>query len=228
MSHSQIEENYLKAIFKLSEAGERVSTSGIAGELSINSASVSDMIKKMAKKGWLHYEKYQGVELTETGKEIATHIIRKHRLWEVFLVEKLGFTWSEVHELAEQLEHIKSDELVNRLDDFLGNPSYDPHGDPIPDREGSWPTQPQIPLVELPAGASSRICGVGDDSTELLDYLEQQDLLLGTRVTVTRHFEFDGSIELKRHGDVVTVSRKVAEHIMVDPPELSSRVDSTL
>ena len=213
---SPIEENYLKAIFKLSgdQAGN-VSTSAIAEELNINSASVTDMIKKLATKGLIDYEKYQGVQLTGKGRAIAVDIIRKHRLWEVFLVEKLHFNWGEVHDIAEQLEHIKSPELINRLDDYLGNPTVDPHGDPIPDRQGRFHPSDQILLSELPADTPAVITGVREDSKDLLTYLEQKNLLLGARIRVKAIFEFDSSLLIHSKDGELSISRKVAENLFV-------------
>src|SRR6056300_1724498 len=144
MSYTKTEENYLKAIYVLeSKFGKEVSTNELANKLDTKASSVTDMVKKLAKKELITYEKYKGVSLSKKGKNIAISIIRNHRIWEVFLVEKLHYKWDEVHEIAEQLEHIKSDELVDRLDDFLEHPSFDPHGDPIPDREGNIPVRKQ-------------------------------------------------------------------------------------
>jgi DtxR family Mn-dependent transcriptional regulator len=152
-SLSQTEENYLKAIFKISEQQDApASTNAISQAIRISAASVTDMLKRLAEKDLIHYEKYKGVILTPAGNRLATRLIRKHRLWEVFLVEKLHFSWDKVHEIAEQLEHIRSPELVERLDQFLGNPKYDPHGDPIPDAEGKFTHRQQVSLDELHPG----------------------------------------------------------------------------
>jgi len=142
---SHTEENYLKAIFKITEhENKSASTNEISHRMKVSAASVSDMIKRLSKKELIHYEKHRGVVLTELGNKLATHLIRKHRLWEVFLVDKLDFSWDEVHEIAEELEHIESPKLVNKLDDFLGNPRFDPHGDPIPDADGNYAFRKQI------------------------------------------------------------------------------------
>ncbi len=213
---SPIEENYLKAIFKLSEDQEgNVSTSAIAEELNINSASVTDMIKKLAAKELITYEKYQGVQLREAGRAIAIDIVRKHRLWEVFLVEKLHFNWSEVHEIAEQLEHVKSRELIDRLDQFLGHPTVDPHGDPIPDSEGRIRPNNQVVLTELTVNSRAVITGVKEDTKELLNYLEQKQLLLGTHLVVKAVFDFDGSMLIHSVSGESSISRKVAESLFV-------------
>jgi len=218
--HSQVEENYLKAIFRLSAEQEgNISTSAIAEVLAINAASVTDMIKKLAAKKLITYKPYQGVQLTSKGRKIAVDIIRKHRLWEVFLVEKLQFNWSEVHDIAEQLEHIKSPELINRLDDFLGNPHFDPHGDPIPDKDGHFHHTEPVLLSEVDSGASVVIQGVKDDSKDLLHYLEEHDLLLGTPVRIDQVFDFDRSMVLQYARGELTVSRKVAENLFVQVKE---------
>jgi DtxR family Mn-dependent transcriptional regulator len=218
--YSQIEENYLKAIFKLSiESEEKISTSAIARELDIQSASVTDMVKRLAHKKLIHYKRYQGVSLTGKGRKIAVDIIRKHRLWEVFLLEKLHFRWSEIHDLAEQLEHIQSDELINRLDDFLGNPSVDPHGGPIPDREGNISRVPRKLLVHLEEGTYARIAGVKDDTRELLEFLEKIQLFIGTELIVLQRFNFDQSIQLGVDGKKLIVSGKVAENLWMTPLE---------
>jgi len=216
--NSQIEENYLKAIFKLSDGDEgNISTSAIAEELDINAASVTDMIKKLATKKLIAYERYQGVRLLPRGRKIAVNIVRKHRLWEVFLVDKLKFNWSEVHDIAEQLEHIRSEELINRLDDFLGSPRVDPHGDPIPDREGNFHASNQMLLRELPQDTEAIINGVKEDSRQLLSYLEQNQLLLGTRITIRKVFDFDGSMILEHPAGELTISKKVSENLYVNP-----------
>ncbi|MBK7408819.1 MAG: metal-dependent transcriptional regulator [Saprospirales bacterium] len=219
--HSQHEENYLKAIFKLSleEAASAVSTSALARELEVQAASVTDMIKKLAAKELVEYEKYQGVLLTGKGRSVAVDIIRKHRIWEVFLVEKLGFGWSEVHDIAEQLEHIQSEALINRLDDFLDNPSFDPHGGPIPDKEGHLPDRQTVLLSTLPEGSETIVAGVKDDSRELLEYLEEQSLLIGTRLQVLKHLPFDDSMVLEAPSGKLAISRKVADNLLVRPPK---------
>jgi len=152
-SISRTEENYLKAIFQLCEGSEQpASTNSIAQSMQTAAASVTDMIKKLSKKDLIHYQKHKGVRLTEVGNRIATNLIRNHRLWETFLVEKLKFSWEEVHEIAEELEHVQAEKLINRLDDFLGNPKFDPHGDPIPDAQGNFTFRKQIALPDLPEG----------------------------------------------------------------------------
>ena len=171
---TDIEENYLKTIFKIGQSsGTLVSTSELAMEMEVQAASVTGMLKKLASKNLIHYKKHYGVKLTNEGSRIAIYILRKHRLWETFLVNKLGFSWSDVHEIADKLEHIKSDELIDRLDSFLGFPKTDPHGDPIPGKNGELIAQNFIPLNQLKIGDSGKIAGVRTDQKELLDYLEK-------------------------------------------------------
>ena len=194
---SYTEENYLKAIFKISEKeGKAASTNAISGEMQTSAASVTDMIKRLSEKELINYERYKGVTLTPSGNKLATSLIRKHRLWEVFLVEKLGFSWDEVHEIAEQLEHIQSIELVKRLDEFLGHPRFDPHGDPIPDADGNFAFRKQVPLNDLKPSESGVIVGVQDHSTSFLQYLDRLSLVLGTEVKVLEKFEYDESMKI--------------------------------
>lgn len=218
--HTLIEENYLKAIFKLSVEGEgrAVSTSALARELDVQAASVTDMIKKLAGKELIEYEKYQGVMLTSRGRAVAVDIVRKHRIWEVFLVEKLGFNWSEVHDIAEQLEHIQSAELIDRLDDFLGNPRFDPHGGPIPGKDGRLPVRQTVFLSALPDGVSTVIAGVKDDSKELLQYLEQHGLVIGAPIRILERVPFDDSLVLETNSGKLSISRKVAENLLARLP----------
>ncbi len=214
--YSEIEENYLKAIFKLSlESKDKISTSAIARELDLKSASVTDMVQRMSNKDLIYYKPYKGVELTAKGRSIAVNIIRKHRLWEVFLAEKLHFKWSEVHDLAEQLEHVQSDELIDRLDNFLGNPTTDPHGGPIPDKEGKIHRIPRKVLSEVPLNTCASITGVKEDSNELLQFLEQLNLLIGTEFTISNRFAYDNSLELILPDRNLIVSEKVAENVYV-------------
>ncbi len=215
---SQVEENYLKAIFKLSaEQDGNISTSAIAEVLDINAASVTDMIKKLASKKLITYRPYQGVKLTSRGRSVAVDIVRKHRIWEVFLVEKLKFNWGEVHDIAEQLEHIRSEELIDRLDDFLGNPQVDPHGDPIPDKNGHFSQAKTVLLSALKVGSRAVIRGVRDDSRELLHYLEKHHLLISTPIRISQIFDFDGSIILEYPQGQLTISRKVADNLVAQP-----------
>jgi len=215
--HSFTEENYLKAIYHLSEGNMMaVSTNQIAEMTNTKAASVTDMLKKLAEKKLINYIKYQGVTLTETGVNAAVNIIRKHRLWEVFLVEKLEFKWDEVHDIAEELEHINSETLINRLDDFLGNPVADPHGDPIPDRTGKIKQKKLVKISDMLPGESGTVSGVSEHSSIFLKLLEKMGLTLGTRIIITELIEFDGSIMLTIDQKTErTISREVAKNILV-------------
>lgn len=216
-THSFTEENYLKAIYHLSTGNNSVvSTNQIAEMTNIKAASVTDMLKKLAEKNLINYIKYQGVTLTDTGKNAAVNIVRKHRLWEVFLVEKLGFKWDEVHDIAEELEHINSESLINRLDDFLGNPAADPHGDPIPDRSGTIHQKKLVRISDMHQDQSGMISGVSEYSSIFLKLVEKMGLTLGTKILITELIEFDGSITLIVNGNSDrTISREVAKNILV-------------
>jgi DtxR family transcriptional regulator, Mn-dependent transcriptional regulator len=218
MEHiSQTEENYLKAIFKISEkTGKTASTNAIAKVMETSAASVTDMVKRLTKKKLVHYEKYKGVTLTEQGHTTATHLVRKHRLWEVFLVEQLQFSWDEVHEIAEQLEHIKSAELVERLDDYLNYPKFDPHGDPIPDADGNFTFRKQVLVADLSAGEDGVVVGVQDHSPAFLQYLERLELTLGAELTLLERFEYDESVRIQlASGEEQVLSKKVAQNLFV-------------
>lgn len=211
------EENYLKAIYHLSD-GKTVSTNEIAEATQTRAASVTDMLKKLAEKEFIHYKKYQGVSLTEEGQKIALRIVRKHRLWEVFLVDKLGFNWDEIHDLAEQLEHIKSTELTTRLDDFLGTPKFDPHGDPIPDEDGNLPTIATHKISEVSLNKSMLIMGVSEDSAAFLQHLDHLGLKLGLEIKVVDVSAFDDSLGLLLDNQrTIRISATVAQNIQVGP-----------
>ena len=217
------EENYLKAIYKLAERGTEpaVSTNAIAEVLHTRAASVSDMLRRLSEKGTVHYEKYRGVRLTEAGRRIAVQTIRKHRLWEVFLVEKLNFSWDEVHEVAEELEHLHSPVLFERLDAFLGHPAFDPHGDPIPTASGH--IQPRAAdlcrLADLPpATTPARVAALADTSAAFLQHLDQLGLRPGARVVVLARYPYDGTTRLRltESGEEIVVSRTTTENVMVE------------
>ena len=215
--HSFTEENYLKAIYKLQEqTAERVNNSDLAKALAIHSATVTDMLKKMSQKKLILYEKSKGFKLTEKGRKIAVNILRKHRLWEVFLVNNLGFRWDEVHEMAEELEHIKSEDLIRRLDNFLGHPKADPHGDPIPNEKGEFMKSEAILLSKLKAGSKARFVGITDHSTAFLSYLDKIGLALGDTIKVRSIEEFDQSyiLQLKSKKEQI-VSSRVTNGILV-------------
>lgn len=196
--------------------GKAASTNAIALKMSTSAASVTDMLKRLAQKGLLHYEKYKGVTLTLEGQGLATALIRKHRLWEVFLVEKLRFSWDEVHEIAEQLEHIRSSKLIERLDEHLGHPSYDPHGDPIPDAEGNFAFRNQVLLSEVKIGEAGVIVGVNEHSTAFLQYLDRIPLKLGSKVKVLEHFSYDDSLRILLNEEKeVVLSQKVSQNLFI-------------
>lgn len=217
MNLSETEENYLKAVFYICQAdGKTASTNAISARLQTTAASVSDMIKKLAEKDLIAYEKYKGVSLTKDGKQIAIRLIRKHRLWEVFLVEKLGFKWDEVHDVAEQLEHIKSPELIKKLDLFLDFPRFDPHGDPIPDEEGRMQNLALQKLSLCTEGATVVLMGVSDSSVDFLQYLNELGLHLGLAFRIGKKFPFDQSQELLIQGSKqIVISQQVASCLLV-------------
>jgi DtxR family Mn-dependent transcriptional regulator len=209
------EENYLKAIYHLSLNDVNVSTNQIAASINTKAASVTDMLKKLADKELINYEKYQGVTLTPAGEKIALHIIRKHRLWEYFLVEKLNFKWDEVHEMAEELEHISSVELIDRLDKFMDCPKHDPHGDPIPDRDGNFKKHELKPIAALSVNEGGVISGVRDHSPAFLQYLDKQQLIIGKKITVTDIIEYDNSMILQVENSTTHISREVAKNLLI-------------
>ena len=210
------EENYLKAILAISlDTNKRASTNAIADQISTSAASVSDMLKKLQEKELIKYEKYKGVELSSKGNNLATSIIRKHRLWETFLVNKLDFNWGEVHDVAEQLEHIKSVELVDRLDSFLGFPKFDPHGEPIPTKGGEIPTTNTIPLNELQAGTKGKVMGVTLDEKSFLDYLTRLNISIGTKIELLEKISFDQSLSVKIENTNQHISNDVARNLLI-------------
>jgi len=209
------EENYLKSIYHLSHTTINVSTNQLAAQLNTRAASVTDMLKKLADKALINYTRYQGVNLTPEGETIAIHIIRKHRLWEYFLVEKLNFKWDEVHEMAEEMEHISSRELINRLDKFMGYPKHDPHGDPIPDSDGHFNAHELQPVSTSGLNDSGIISGVRDHSAKFLQYLEKQQLTIGKKIKVTEIMEYDQSMILQIEDKAVHISREVAENLLI-------------
>jgi DtxR family Mn-dependent transcriptional regulator len=214
MTHS--EENYIKIIFHLRRTGmEEVSTNAIAEQMDTKPSSVTDMVRKLSEKGLLHYKKYQGVKLTELGKVMALSIIRKHRLWEVFLVEKLNFSWDEVHEVAEQLEHIKSEKLIDKLDWLLDYPKYDPHGDPIPDKNGAFKEREKKLLNEVPMGTTGVCVGVKDSSATFLKFLDKYHIALGQQIKVLEKEEFDGSLLLQIDQREVHISNQIASNLYI-------------
>lgn len=213
---SLAEENYLKAIYHLSDDGAKdVLTNELADSMNTKAASVTDMIKKLSTKELITYKKYYGVNVTSKGKSRALQVIRKHRLWETFLVQKLNFTWDEVHEIAEQLEHIRSPRLIEKLDEFLGFPTVDPHGDPIPDGKGKIKIKPQIPLDQVAEGYKGTIIAVKDSDSTLLKYLEKIGALPGRKIQVIGKEPYDESLEIILDNQKVFVSKDVSKNILV-------------
>ncbi|MFC5623613.1 metal-dependent transcriptional regulator [Algoriphagus winogradskyi] len=210
------EENYLKAIYHLSDGGTKsVSTNDVAAEMKTKPASVSDMLRKLGDKEVIEYRKYYGVNITEEGKKRALTTIRKHRLWEVFLVDKLHFAWDEVHEVAEELEHIQSPLLIQRLDEFLNYPKFDPHGDPIPDEFGDVKARPRLALNEMEIDSSGQIVAVKDSSAAFLKYLDKVGAYIGARIKILDKVEFDGSMEiLVDQKKTLFMSKDVAANIL--------------
>jgi DtxR family transcriptional regulator, Mn-dependent transcriptional regulator len=214
---SQTEENYLKAIYKINEReGKSANTNAISAAMNTTAASVTDMLKRLAEKEFINYEKYKGVTLTTEGSRTATALVRKHRLWEVFLCTKLHYSWDECHDLAEQLEHIQSPDLIDRMDTFLGKPKFDPHGDPIPDSEGNYTTRQQVLLAEMAVGNKGVMVGVQEHSTAFLQHLDRINLVLAAKVEVLEVFEFDKSVKIKLNDATeLLVSNKVSENVFI-------------
>lgn len=210
------EENYLKAIFHLEKkGGGGVSTNSLAEKLETKASSVSEMVKKLSKKELVVYKKYQGVSLSGKGREAAVEIIRKHRLWEYFLVEKLNFSWTEVHDVAEQLEHIQSEKLVLELDKFLGFPRKDPHGDPIPDTHGNFQSLEKVLLSEVEPGQTGLCVGVRDSSREFLEYLDKNRISLGKHIEVQEREDFDQSLIIRLEGEKLHISKIIANNLFI-------------
>ena len=217
MAISFTEENYLKVIHRLSEAtSEDISTNAVAELMQTKAASVTDMLRKLADKGWVNYQKYQGVRLSPEGEKIALSIVRKHRLWEVFLVDKMGFNWDEVHEIAEQLEHIESDKLIQKLDEYLGFPKTDPHGDPIPNKDGILPELAYSHLSDIKATKTCKLMGVAQDSAVFLQLLTKLNLNLGAKLEIQEVNEFDRSVFVSiNDASPIFISHEVAKNILV-------------
>jgi len=212
------EENYIKSIYHLQQLHESVNTNALADHLKTKPASITDMLKKLQSKGLVQYNRYKGFKLSRDGNRAALIIIRRHRLWEVFLVDQLRFSWEEVHEVAEELEHVRSKKLIDKLDAFLSHPKFDPHGDPIPDNNGRLSVRQQLPLSELPLNKQAVITSVQNQSSELLSFLTSQNIMIGTRLEVKRKLPFDNSIEIKfKNRQSLNISEQVANAIQVNP-----------
>jgi DtxR family Mn-dependent transcriptional regulator len=217
MTLSFTEENYLKAIYRLSDGGlKAVLTNEIAESMSTKAASVTDMIKRLSSKNLISYEKYYGARITRQGKSQALSVIRKHRLWETFLVEKLNFSWDEVHDVAEQLEHIQSPLLIEKLDEFLGYPTADPHGHPIPDKDGKIQELQLVPLSESAPQKKLVVRSVKDGSPSFLQYLSKIGIYIGAKISILEKIEFDGSLEVMiDNKNRVFISRDAAQNLLV-------------
>lgn len=211
------EENYLKSIFHLSgKDNKRVSTNDVAESLTTKASSVTDMIQKLSDKKLIKYEKYKGVLLTPKGRKIAASIVRRHRLWEVFLVDKLNFSWDEIHEIAEELEHVGSEKLIDKLEAFLGYPKKDPHGDPIPDKDGKMDHHKDFTIADLDIGETGIIVGVKEHSTEFLQYLDGVKLILGAKISIKKIFDYDKSVVAQLGNNELMLSERVAKNIYIN------------
>ena len=213
---TRAEEDHIKAVHALS-GEDKAFNKDIAERIGTKASSVTDMLKKLAAKGLIKNEPYYGAKLTAKGEAIALQLIRKHRLWETFLVERLGFGWDEVHEVAEQLEHVTSEALIERLDKYLGHPRFDPHGDPIPDKNGKMKERHTRALTSCSIGDHVSIAAVHDPSDALLHLLDQKGIGLGMQLELRARHAFDGSLELKsKQGQTHVLSAQVAEHLQVE------------
>ena len=217
-NYSVAEENYIKSIYHLQQINESVSTNALADHLKAKPASITDMLKKLQAKSLLNYNPYKGFRLSREGNKAALIIIRRHRLWEFFLVDQLHFSWEEVHEVAEELEHVRSKKLVDKLDAFLNFPKFDPHGDPIPDATGKISLQQQLPLSDLPLNKQAVITSVQNQASELLSFLSSRNIIIGTKLEVKRRLPFDNSVEIKfKSRQSLILSEQVANAIRVNP-----------
>lgn len=215
---SVTEENYLKALLRITSENEgsgEAGTNQLAAKLSVRPATATDMLKKLRDKDLVNYEKYGKISLTDDGRDLAIAIVRKHRLWETFLYEKLGFRWDEVHDIAEQLEHIKSDKLVERLDKFLGYPQFDPHGDAIPSADGEFINEERHTIADADIGESYTIVAVKDNSPHFLKFVSQMGVGINSLITVLDRYDFDNSIAIKVNDSNINISEKVAQNICV-------------
>ncbi len=219
MMLSYTEENYLKALLKLSFQNEdkpEAGTNEMAAYLGVKPATATDMLKKLKEKNLVSYQKYGKILLTDIGRKSGIAILRKHRLWETFLYEKLDFSWDEVHEVAEQLEHIQSAKLVDKLEEFLDFPEFDPHGDPIPKANGEMPVITKTLLSELKNGDVCKVAAIKDTSTLFLQYLEKLHITIGTTLSVIEVIAFDGSLNIQiEDAEPRSVSMKFAESLFV-------------
>lgn len=215
LNHQAIED-YLKTIFSLAEFETPVSTSRIAEARQVKPGSVTSMLQRLAKLNLVHYEKHYGVTLTESGEKIALEVIRHHRLLELYLSEALGFSWDEVHEQADILEHVISEKFEERIADYLGHPKFDPHGDPIPDKHGAIETVPMIPLIDTAVGTTTQVARIHDDAnSEMLRYLAELGLVPGKTIKVIDIAPFDGPLTIKVDGKEKVIGNTIASSILV-------------
>lgn len=215
LNYSTSEENYLKAIYHLQEEDGTVTTNELADRLNTKPASVTEMMKKLNGKKLLNYKPYYGFSLSADGRKIALAVIRRHRLWEYFLAEKLKFSWDEVHSVAEDLEHVSSKKLIDKLEEYLGFPDFDPHGDPIPDNKGKMKSHGRISVYGLPENQPGELCQVTNQSQDMLDYLREKNISIGTRMEVKKRNSFDHSLEVKIRNQSVTLTEQLAKNLFV-------------
>ncbi|HVE60198.1 MAG TPA: metal-dependent transcriptional regulator [Chitinophagaceae bacterium] len=216
MNFSISEENYLKTIFTLQLDQGKVTTNMLAEKLKARPASITDMMKKLSAKNMVVYKPYYGFHLSTEGKKVAISVIRRHRLWEFFLSQKLNFGWDEVHLIAEELEHVSSKKLIDKLDDFLDFPEFDPHGDPIPDSKGKIKLADTLTLYQLPVNQPARVTRVINQSVEMLDLLQNKNISIGSKIEVKKHFAFDGSLTVKiQPNKTETLSEQLAKNLLV-------------
>lgn len=215
LKFSSSEENYLKTIYHLQAVEETVTTNALAEKLNSRAASITDMMKKLSAKRLIHYKPYYGFSLTPEGKKAAVTIIRRHRLWEYFLSVKLKFNWTEVHEIAEELEHVSNKKLIDKLDEYLEFPSFDPHGDPIPDGKGKIRPSKEIVLTDLPPNQAAKVCRVSNQSDELLEMLQFKNIRIGSRIEIRKQFEYDQSLQVKIADKLETLTEALAKNIFV-------------
>ncbi len=212
-------ENYLRSMYRLEQRDGKASTTAVARELAISASAVTEMARRLAEGGLLSYQRYQGVRLTKAGRDLAVNVTRRHRLWEVFLIQHLGFEWDQVHDLADELEHIDSDDLIDRLEQFLGFPTHDPHGDPIPNKKGEVVERVLVPLADLAPGELATVARVSDEFPEILRYASSLGLSLAAQVHVLEKISFDGSVRLVANGRDTVVSDKLANSVFVQREE---------
>ncbi|MEM6807330.1 MAG: metal-dependent transcriptional regulator [Bacteroidota bacterium] len=213
---TSVKENYLKALYFLNKEDSRISVTELSNRLNVSKPSANNMIKSLQEHSWVMYEKYKPLQLTEEGRKAAAKVIRKHRLTEMFLVDIMGFGWEEVHEIAEQVEHINSEKLFARMDEMLGRPSFDPHGSPIPDEKGEILEQKYFSLSDLQMGQKAQLCAIANSSKELLHYLNKLDIQLGTIFQVLKTESFDNSLSISYdEKSPIMISEKVSRSLLV-------------